>query len=135
MFNIRFGRFSDKGLDTLDFSTAVPPCGITEMDADFTDKLLIAQKMLGEKFRINCGYRSKEWDLSKGRNGLSSHCKGLAVDIHTPNHLYRLWLLVALLFAGFDRIGIAENFIHVDMDSEKVPSLWLYQKGNTNVTF
>lgn len=112
-----------------------PPCEVKDMNEDFLVKLLLAQKIYGKKFKINCGYRSVAWDKKKGRNGLSSHCKGRAVDISCPYHNERLYIIHSLQLAGFARIGIAKTFIHVDDDPEKNPSMWLYDKDNLNVTF
>lgn len=126
---------SDAGIDCISLGTAVPPCEVSDMNQDFLDHLLLAQKALGKKFRINCAYRSLAYEKSKGRNGLSSHVKGLAVDIATPNHADRLFIVAALIIMGFRRIGIARTFIHVDDDPDKYPSLWLYDPDNLSKTF
>lgn len=126
---------SDAGIDCISLGTAVPPCEVSDMDQDFLNHLLLAQKALGKKFRINCAYRSLAYEKSKGRNGLSSHVKGLAVDIATPNHADRLFIVAALIMMGFRRIGIARTFIHVDDDADKNPSLWLYDLNNLSKTF
>lgn len=105
------------------------------MDPAFLDKLLLAQKIYGQKFKINSAFRSLAWEKEKGRNGRSSHCKGIAVDIGVANHQQRLYILVALLSVGFRRVGIAKTFIHVDDDDSKVPSLWLYDPQNLSKTF
>lgn len=72
---------------------------------------------------------------SKGRNGRSSHCKGIAVDIGVSNHQQRLYIVAALISVGFRRIGVGKTFIHVDDDESKVPSMWLYDKDNYSITF
>lgn len=105
------------------------------MDSAFLDKLLLAQKIYGRKFKINSAYRSLAWEKAQGRNGRSSHCKGIAVDIGVSNHQHRLYILVALLTVGFRRVGVAKTFIHVDDDDSKVPSLWLYHPDNLSKTF
>lgn len=119
----------------ISLGTAVPKCEVSDMDPSFLDKLLLAQKTYGRKFKINSAYRSLAWEKSKGRNGRSSHCKGIAVDIGVSNHQQRLYIVCALIITGFRRIGIAKTFIHVDDDDSKVPSIWLYDKDNYSVTF
>lgn len=122
-------------IDCISLGTAVPACQVSDMNPAFLDKLLLAQKAYGKKFRINSAYRSLSWEKSKGRNGRSSHCKGIAVDIGVSNHQQRLYIVAALLIMGFRRIGVAKSFIHVDDDESKVPSMWLYDKDDLNVTF
>lgn len=104
---------------SVSLGTAVPKCSVSDMDENFLDKLLFAQKMCALKFRINSAYRSKAYEKEKGRSGRSSHCKGLAVDISTPDSGLRYIVVTALLAAGFNRIGIGKNFVHVDDDLSK----------------
>ncbi|HAS88818.1 MAG TPA: peptidase M15, partial [Desulfovibrio sp.] len=60
----------------------------------------------------------------------SSHVGGFAVDIAADNSPQRAAILKSLIMAGFERIGIAKTFIHVDMDPEKLaqfgPVVWVY---------
>ena len=131
----QFLSSSADGIQCISLGTAVPVCQVSDMDSTFLDKLLLAQKVYGKKFKINSAYRSLAWEKSKGRNGRSSHCKGVAVDIGVTNHQQRLYILVALLVTGFRRVGVAKTFIHVDDDPSKVPSLWLYNPDNLQKTF
>jgi len=63
-----------------------------------------------------------------GGKETSSHLKGYAVDIKCEESPYRYLLVGGLLKAGFKRIGIGKNFIHADIDPEKVGSLiWVYE--------
>lgn len=119
----------------ISLGTAVPACQVSDMDAAFLDKLLLAQKMYGKKFHINSAFRSVAWEKQKGRSGRSSHCKGIAVDIGTSSHLERMYIIAALLLSGFRRIGIARTFIHVDDDPKKSPSMWLYHPEDLTKTF
>lgn len=116
-----------------DVSTAIPRCELSDLDP----RLIEIGNKVYEKapFVVNCAYRSREYDLSKGRSGASSHCKGLALDIKTIDHRQRLALVQALLDAGVRRIGIAKTFIHFDIDPDKMPSLWLYHPDNVNKMF
>ena len=56
----------------------------------------------------------------------SSHLKGVAVDIHCTSGPNREKIINGLVHAGFRRIGIAKTFIHADLASDKVSSIWLY---------
>lgn len=80
-----------------------------------------------------CGYRSKDYDLKKGRSGKSAHCSGLAMDIHVSSKQGRLDVVQYLLAAGVKRIGIAPTYIHFDLienSSVQPPCLWIYDKKN-----
>jgi hypothetical protein len=53
---------------------------------------------------------------------------GWAADIAISNSHRRYLLVEALLDAGFTRLGISEDFVHVDMDPNKTPKhcIWTY---------
>ncbi len=97
------------------------------MDVDFLAKLDEAREYAGIPFVINSAYRSPEHNAKVGGKTTSSHLKGLAVDIKAKDSKTRGLILDALRMVGFTRIGIAETFIHVDMDIEKSQNVtWLY---------
>jgi hypothetical protein len=57
----------------------------------------------------------------------SSHLRGFAADIHVASNSTRYVILEALLNVGFNRIGIADTFIHVDADPIKTKNvIWTY---------
>jgi uncharacterized protein YcbK (DUF882 family) len=96
------------------------------MDANFLHKLDKARSIAGLPFKINSAYRSPEHPLSI-KNPSSSHIKGLAVDISVKDSRTRFIIVDALIKAGFNRIGIADTFIHVDMDLDKSNKvIWTY---------
>ena len=96
------------------------------MNADFLNKLDEAREYAGIPFVINSAYRSPTHPLSI-KNPTSSHIKGLAVDISVKDSNTRFKVLDALIAVGFTRIGIANSFIHVDMDFDKSQNvIWTY---------
>ena len=96
------------------------------MDVDFLAKLDEAREYANIPFIINSAYRSPTHPESIKRP-TSSHIKGLAVDISATSSRQRGLILDALRAVGFDRIGIANTFIHVDMDYDKDQDVtWLY---------
>lgn len=99
---------------------------MSQMSDTLLKMLDLARCFYGRPIIINSAYRSKEYELSKGRAGTSSHVSGLAVDIRCSNSVDRLDLVIALLSVGFRRIGISRNFVHVDIDPDKVQCIWLY---------
>lgn len=97
------------------------------MNADFLNKLDEAREIANIPFIINSAYRSPEHNAKIGGKPNSSHIKGLAVDISVTDSRQRFIVLNALLEVGFTRIGIADTFIHVDLDSEKSKDvIWTY---------
>ena len=97
------------------------------MDADFLAKLDKARELANIPFIINSAYRSPEQNVRVGGKPNSSHLRGLAVDIRANDSSTRYIVLNALISVGFNRIGIASSFIHVDDDKEKSNNvIWTY---------
>ena len=96
------------------------------MNVDFLAKLDEAREFAGIPFIINSAYRSPSHPESI-KNPTSSHIKGLAVDIKAKDSITRFKVLNALIAVGFNRIGIAGTFIHVDLDLDKSQNvIWTY---------
>ena len=97
------------------------------MDQDFLDLLDKARERAAVPFRITSGYRTEKFNRDCGGVPNSSHRYGLAADISCVNSARRFLIIEALLYVGFTRIGIADTFIHVDLDTNKQPNLiWTY---------
>lgn len=94
-------------------------CGRKITDEEFIFQLNVARHKAGIPFKLNSKYRCKDYNAKVGGSKTSSHMKGLAVDISCTDSRKRFIIVQALMYAGFDRIGIASNFIHVDNDKEK----------------
>ena len=84
------------------------------MDEDFLEMLDRARHLAGVPFKINSGYRTKEHNKKVGGKTNSAHTMGCAADIHCVDSRSRCYILGALLEVGFNRIGIAKTFIHVE---------------------
>ena len=97
------------------------------MDVDFLNKLAKARQNASIAFKITSGYRTPSHNEKVGGVLSSSHTKGHAVDIYAPTSRQKYIIINALLQAGFDRVGVAKNFIHVDDDPTKAEAvLWTY---------
>lgn len=97
------------------------------MDVDFLNKLAQARKIAAVGFKITSGYRSPAHNAKVGGVKGSSHTNGHAVDIYAPTSTQKYLIINALLQAGFNRIGVAKNFIHVDDDPSKAEDvIWTY---------
>ena len=96
------------------------------MNKNFLFVLDEAREFAGIPFVINSAYRSPNHPLSV-KNPSSSHIKGLAVDIKATDNATRYKIVEALISVGFTRIGIADTFIHVDLDFDKRQNIiWTY---------
>lgn len=97
------------------------------MNEDFLAKLDKAREFANIPFIINSAYRSPEQNARVGGKPNSSHLRGLAVDIRANDSSTRYIVLNALINVGFNRIGVASSFIHVDDDKEKSNNvIWTY---------
>lgn len=102
-------------------------CGDDYMDITFVNRLQRMREIYGKPIKINSGFRCEAHNKAIGGSKTSSHLKGLAVDIGYSGSTDRYELILAALEAGFNRIGIAEDFIHIDMDRTKGQRVaWLY---------
>jgi len=101
-------------------------CGETIISRNLLEMLDEARDFAKTPFVINSGYRCKNHSESI-KNPTSSHIKGLAVDIKCTNSKKRAIIIDALGYVGFKRFGLADTFIHTDLDEGKSnPSIWLY---------
>lgn len=97
------------------------------MDVAFLNKLSKARELAAIGFKITSGYRSPAHNAKVGGVPSSSHTNGHAVDIYAPTSTQKYIIINSLLQVGFNRIGIAKNFIHVDDDPNKSEDvIWTY---------
>ena len=84
-----------------------------------------AKALSDEKAEIELFMREHNAEVG-GVSG-SSHLTGWAADIRADSSNRRFLILRGLLAAGFNRVGIGQNFIHVDCDPSKAGNVsWLY---------
>lgn len=102
------------------------------MSPEILEMLDLAREKYDKPIKVTSGYRTKQYNLDLKARGYkaspnSSHLKGLAVDIHCNNSEARFELVDILLDVGFNRLGIANTFIHADIDKDKPQNLiWTY---------
>tara|TARA_Y100000385_G_C12560262_1_gene411803 strand:+ start:132 stop:500 length:369 start_codon:yes stop_codon:yes gene_type:complete len=103
-----------------------------QMSEKILEMLDLARAKFDKPIKITSGFRTEAYNKDLKARGYkasskSSHLKGLAVDIHCNNSKDRFELVDILLDVGFNRIGIANTFIHADIDEDK-PShvIWTY---------
>jgi zinc D-Ala-D-Ala carboxypeptidase len=104
-----------------------PCCGKKDISMPFVQKLQTARDIASIPFAITSGYRCPKHNAEVGGTANSSHLKGMAADIRTRTSSERFAIVDGLLKAGFERIGIGSNFVHVDIDESKPPRvMWGY---------
>ncbi len=110
-----------------EFDSPDQPGSYENMDVSFLKKLSKARELAAIGFKITSGYRSDDHNAKVGGVPSSSHTIGRAVDIYAPTSTQKYIIINALLQVGFNRIGIAKNFIHVDDDPSKSEDvIWTY---------
>ena len=102
-----------------EFNSPDAPDSYEHMNVAFLNKLTKAREIASIGFKITSGYRTPEHNEKVGGVPNSSHTLGHAVDIYAPTSRQKYIIINALLQAGFNRIGVAKNFIHVDDDPSK----------------
>ena len=85
------------------------------------------RKRVGRPLVVNSAARCSSWNNKVGGTTGSAHCRGFAVDISCRAPELRLLIVKEALGVGFCRIGVAEAFIHLDIDPDKPQGiLFLY---------
>lgn len=75
------------------------------------------RELAGIPFVLNCSYRSRAYDIAKGRSGNSAHTQGCAFDIRVKNDIQRFKIVQAAIVMHWPRIGVAKDFVHLDCSS------------------
>jgi uncharacterized protein YcbK (DUF882 family) len=124
---LRYFRFEEFDCKCKKCRTNSEGLGIDIMDMDFLMMLDDARHKAGVSFRISSGVRCSAHNRASGGKKDSAHLDGLAVDIVCSDSRTRGYMIGALYEAGFNRIGIHPDFLHVDDDPAKdADVVWLY---------
>ena len=79
----------------------------------------------GFPFVITSGYRSPSHPIELEKNEPGYHTKGIAADIAVKDGFQRREIVMAADMLGFNGIGVAKTFVHVDLRLGK-PTMWTY---------
>ena len=102
-------------------------CGKDNISETLVNQLQRARDLLGVSIIVTSGCRCLTWNSHEGGSDTSAHLDGLASDIVVHSNETRYLLVCALLNSGFQRIGLGEGFVHVDVDYNRpTPSMFLY---------
>ncbi len=97
------------------------------MSKELLSKLDMIREEFGKPIHINSGYRTEAHNEKVGGKPASSHLKGLAVDIACSASRDRFNLVNLFAKYGITRIGVADTFIHIDIDRDKSQHvMWTY---------
>lgn len=109
-------------------------CGLGLQPGDVSPELVALLEQVramagGLPLTVTSGLRCRVHNAVVGGVPNSAHCHGLAADLACGGGLRRWQLLVAAVTAGAQGIGLAEHFIHVDVDrgaDRGRPAAWVY---------
>jgi len=91
-----------------------PCCGKNNAPERIVQAMNLARQFAGIAFKINSWCRCEEHNEKVGGLPRSFHLDGIAIDISATTDSKRFSVIEGLLKAGFTRILIYPNFIHVD---------------------
>jgi len=90
-------------------------CGEELMKGPFMQKVIGIRRFAPFKFLVFSAYRCPTYNDTVSSTGIAGpHTTGRAIDITVGNSWQRNWLVAQAIKAGFNRIGVGRNFIHLD---------------------
>jgi zinc D-Ala-D-Ala carboxypeptidase len=113
-----------------EFQCKCGKCGLgyKDMDEDYLLKLDQARGYAEVPFNVNSAVRCLEHNKKEKGTPTSSHLKGCATDIDTPNSFIRYRVVTGLMRAGITRFVVYPTFVHNDDDHDK-PKELMSRKG------
>lgn len=98
--------------------------GENEINPDFIETLDQLREDCGFPFVISSGYRSPKHPLEAVKK-TPEPTQGIAADIVVSGGAQRRVLVEKALELGFNGIGVAKTFVHVDIRTT-TPVIWTY---------
>lgn len=103
-----------------------PDCGEVKVSGYLIHMLNKIRSVYGKPMIINSGYRCKEYNKKVGGKPSSAHLRGTAADIKCDNATDRFLLVSLACEAGFRRVGVYSDFVHLDVDDTLPrPVMWI----------
>jgi len=99
--------------------------GENEMSEEFLWAIDSLREKCGFSFVITSGFRSKNHSIEKAKKSPGTHAQGIACDIKVNGGAQRYKIAQEAIEMGFNGIGIAKDFVHVDL-RKTTPVLWCY---------
>jgi uncharacterized protein YcbK (DUF882 family) len=98
--------------------------GENKMVPEFLELLDSLRQECGFPFIITSGYRSPSHPIEATKVSPGTHSQGIAADIKITSSQQRFKVLEKAFEFGFRGIGIAKDFIHLDI--RNTPVVWTY---------
>lgn len=99
---------------------------ISDLEPSFVDKVDELRHRCGFAFIPTSGYRTEEENKRVGGVAGSAHIKRLAIDIACTDSKKRIKIVGEAYAMGFIGIGIAKDFVHLDIDKSEKQRIFLY---------
>ena len=99
--------------------------GENHIDLNFVARLDELREKCGFPFAITSGYRSAEHPEEAKKAKPGTHSLGIAADIRVTNGSQRAIIVKNALDMGFNGIGVAKTFVHVDTRPSTLV-MWTY---------
>ena len=99
--------------------------GNNEMSEEFLEKLDDLRHVCGFPFIITSGYRDPTHSIEARKAKAGTHARGIASDIRINNGNEAYQIIKHAQSMGFNGIGVAKSFIHVDI-RQGMPVIWCY---------
>ena len=99
--------------------------GNNEMSEEFLEKLDDLRHKCGFPFIITSGYRDPSHSIEARKAKAGTHAQGIASDIRINNGNEAYDIIKNAQSMGFNGIGVAKSFIHVDI-RKRMPVVWSY---------
>ena len=99
--------------------------GENRMNEDFLSRLDNLRAHCGFPFIITSGYRDPTHPVEASKMDPGTHAQGIAADILVSNGIERRAIAKNAFLIGFNGIGIADDFVHVDT-RQTTPVMWCY---------
>jgi len=99
--------------------------GNNEMSEEFLEKLDELRHVCGFPFIITSGYRDPSHSIEARKAKAGTHARGIASDIRINNGNEAYQIIKNAQSMGFNGIGVAKSFIHVDI-RKGMPVIWCY---------
>ena len=103
-----------------------------EEEFDHPEKMSLPLIAMLDEARAQCSFPwtiTSDYREAEPGDRPSAHHYGLAVDIRAPSGAWRLQIVQAALAVGFNRIGVYDKHVHLDIATEFThenfkPAMW-----------
>ena len=104
-------------------------CGYVVINRVHIERRQRMRDIYGKPISPTSSSRCTDHNHAVGGSRTSSHLFGVADDYPAESSRDKFEVVTAALEAGFNRIGIGKDFVHVDSDPDKSPDvIWEYSK-------